>query len=179
MIEITIPQGEEFDERTNEFHVVKGWVLKLEHSLISLSKWESTWHKPFLLKDNKSDLETMDYVRCMTMGTVDPVCYRYLTKEQNAQISEYISSPMTATTFSKDNKASKNREVITSEIIYYWMIALNIPFECQTWHLNRLLTLINVCNLKNQPQKKMSQKAILARNRALNESRRSQLNTPG
>lgn len=180
MLEITIPETEQWDELKQEFVYTKAQTLQLEHSLISLSRWESKWCKPFLSKEDKTFEETIDYIRCMTLNRYVPdEVYGCLTRSNIKQINEYISAPMTATWFSKDTIGRSNREQITSELIYYWMIALNIPFECQKWHLNRLLTLIRVCNLKNQPSKKMSRREIMSRNAALNAARRKQLGTNG
>lgn len=180
MLEITIPAVEQWDELNEEFVYSKEQTLKLEHSLVSLSKWESKWCKPFLSKEEKTKEELIDYVRCMTLTqNVDENIYRFLTNENINKINEYIQAPMTATWFSEDKQSQRNREQITSELIYYWMIALNIPSEYQKWHLNRLLTLIRVCNIKNQPAKKMSRKEIASRNAALNAARRKQLNTKG
>ena len=180
MLTITIPPVEEWDEERNEFVYTKEYTLQLEHSLVSLSKWESKWNKPFLTKAEKSQEEIVDYIRCMTITqNIDPVVYNYLTNGNIQQIYEYIESPMTATTFSKQENVAPNREIITAELIYYWMIALEIPFECQKWHLNRLMTLIRVCNIKNQPPKKQGRKALLSRNAALNKARRAQLGTLG
>lgn len=179
MLEITIPATEYYDENNNLFIKTKEQTLRLEHSLVSLSKWESKWCKPFLVKDNKTVEESIDYIRCMTLTqNVDPLVYNAITNDNIEKVANYIESPMTATTINNRDKVS-NREIVTAEIIYYWMIALHIPFECQKWHLNRLLTLINVCNIKNSPNKKMSRSEILARNRALNEARRKQYNTKG
>lgn len=180
MLEIIIPDVELFDEIKNEFKYVKGATLKLEHSLVSLSKWESKWKKPFLTNDEKSYEETVDYIKCMTLTqNVNPELYYYIGNDNMLKINEYIGNPMTATTFGKETKGKRNTEIVTSELIYYWMIALNIPFECQKWHLNRLLTLVKVCNIKNQPPKKMSKREIMARNAALNAQRRKQLNSKG
>lgn len=179
MLRIIVPSIELFNELTQEFFRSKEYELQLEHSLVSLSKWESKWCKPFLSKENKSSEETLDYVRCMTLTqNVDPTVYNLISKDTMDQIAAYIDAPMTATTIRKENTIA-NREIVTSEIIYYWMVTFNIPFECQKWHLNRLLTLISVCNIKNQPTKKMNRKELLARNRALNESRKAKYNTTG
>ena len=179
MLQITIPATEQWDEINQEFLSSKETTLRLEHSLVSLSKWESKWCKPFLDKKDKTYEETIDYVKCMTLTpNVDPTIYYALTEENIKQINEYISAPMTAT-YINDNKRGGSREIVTSELIYYWMITLNIPFECEKWHLNRLLTLVKVCNIKNQPPKKMSKKSIMSRNAALNAARRKQLNTKG
>lgn len=180
MLRIEIPERELFDEATSSFITAKRASLQLEHSLVSLSKWESKYCKAFLSKQDKTFKETLDYVKCMTLTqNVDPEVYNYLTNSNIDQVNQYIEAPMTATYFSKDKTGKTNSEQITAELIYYWMIALNIPFECQKWHLNRLLTLIRVCNIKNQPPKKRSRKEIMNRNAALNAARRKQLNTRG
>ena len=180
MLQIVIPETELWDEEKQEFSIAKEQVLQLEHSLVSLSKWESKWCKVFLSKQEKTYEETIDYIKCMTLTqNVKPEVYSRLTKSNISEIEEYISAPMTATYFSKNQTGKANSEQVTSELIYYWMIALNIPFECQKWHLNRLLTLIRVCNIKNQPHKKMSKRDIMSRNAALNAARRKQLNTNG
>ena len=183
MLQIMIPAVEQWDEVNQEFVVTKEQTLHLEHSLVSLSKWESKWCKPFLSKEIKTFEETADYVRCMTITqNVDPNVYRYLTNENIKEVNQYIDAPMTATWFSKREArraGGGSGEQTTSELIYYWMISLNIPFECQKWHLNRLLTLIRVCNVKSQPNKKMSRREIMSRNAALNAARRKQLGTKG
>ena len=180
MLTITIPASEMWDEKNEKFVDIKECALQLEHSLISLSKWESKWCKPFLFTKDKAEEETLDYVRCMTLTPrVSPEVYYGLTSENIKAINTYIEAPMTATCFGADRNGRGNREIVTSELIYYWMIALNIPFECQKWHLNRLLTLIRVCNIKNQPAKKMSRREIMSRNAALNAARRNQLGTNG
>lgn len=180
MLQITIPAAEYFDEKTGEFHSIRETTLQLEHSLVSVSKWESKWRKPFLGKSEKSAEECIDYVRCMTITqNVDPMTYRFLSEKNFQEINAYIESPMTATTFSERENKQFSREVITAEIIYYWMVALNIPFECQKWHLNKLITLVRVCNIKNTPQKKMSRREVAERNRTLNEMRRKQMHSKG
>lgn len=181
MLQIYIPSVELWDESKQEFKTMPGQQLTLEHSLVSLSKWESKWHKPFLSKNTKTTEEILDYIRCMdTTGNVNPEVFNNITNENISSVNDYISDPMTATWFNKDiNKGRSNSEQITSELIYYWMIALSIPFECQNWHLNRLLTLIRICNIKNQPPKKMSNREIMSRNAALNAARRQKLNTKG
>ena len=179
MLKVTVPALEVFDEKNNSFIEFPETVLQLEHSLVSISKWESKWKKPFLSKEEKTPEQILDYVKCMTLTqNVNPEIYKYLPQEVTSKISEYIEAPMTATTFREDNN-KRNNEIITSEIIYYWMVAFSIPFECQKWHLNRLLTLIRVCSIKNAPEKKMSTKEIMNRNRALNKARRAQLHTKG
>ena len=179
MLKITIPAIEQYDEVNNEFITSKEQILQLEHSLVSLSKWETKWCKPFLSKEKKTIEETIDYIRCMTITqNVEPKVYNLVTSENIKQVNDYIEATMTATTFSNEKKTI-SREIFTSEIIYYWMIAHNVPFECQKWHLNRLLTLINVCNIKNAPPKKTSKKDLMRRNSALNEARRKSLNNEG
>lgn len=181
MLQITIPSRDDlWDESKGEFITSKEQKLVLEHSLVSLSKWESKWCKPFLSKQEKTTEETIDYIRCMTLTqNVDPEVYNFLTDDNIRDVNAYIEAPMTATWFSNSNSVKQNREQITAELVYYWMIALNIPFECQKWHLNRLLTLIRVCEIKNSPPKKMSRREILNRNAALNAARRKQLNSKG
>lgn len=179
MLRITVPSLEYWDEENEKFITEKEQTLQLEHSLVSLSKWESKWCKPFLSKDSKSYEETIDYIKCMTITqNVDPSVYDRLSNENIKQINAYIDSPMTATTF-REEKGKRSTEVITAEIIYYWMVSFNIPPEYQKWHLNRLLTLIKVCNIKNQPPKKRSKKDILSENAALNAARKKRFNTKG
>ena len=179
MLTITIPARELFDDRTNEFVYTKDQTLQLEHSLVSISKWESKWHKPFLTKETKTEEEMRDYIRCMTITqNVDPSVYLGLSRNNLVQIKQYIDDTMTATTFNDKNK-KQSRQVITSELIYYWMVSLNIPFECQKWHLNRLLTLIHICDIKNTPAKKMSRRDVMSRNASLNAARRAKLGTRG
>lgn len=181
MLEIVVPSAELWDEENNQFIYTKEQTLRLEHSLVSLSKWESKWCKPFFSKAEKTKQEIVDYVKCMTLTqNVPDDTYMCLTADNFKEIDNYINAPMTATWFSKEEKASgTSREQVTSELIYYWMIALGIPSEYQKWHINRLLTLIRVCNIKNQPPKKMSKRDIMSRNAALNAARRKQLNTKG
>ena len=185
MLQITIPGIDNgWDESKQEFVSIKECTLQLEHSLVSLKKWESKWHKPFLSKEDKTHEETIDYIRCMTITkNVNPEVYRCLTSENISKINEYISDPMTATWFSEDKiqngNKSRNNSVITNETIYYWMITYGIPMECQKWHLNQLLTLIRVFEVRNKKPKKMSRKEIMQRNTALNKARREAMNSKG
>ena len=185
MLRLEVPlTPEEWDPETEMFIEPKVQVLQLEHSLVSLSKWESKWCKPFLPKDIKTREETADYVRCMTMTqNVDPIVYTKLTNENIEQVNKYIDAPMTATWFGDDKSKRKSgkgsSKATTSELIYFWMISLNIPFECQKWHLNRLLTLINVCNEENKPHKKKSTRETISNQAALNAARKKKLNTKG
>lgn len=179
MLEITIPETELFDGVENFIHV-KGQTLRLEHSLVSLSKWESKWHKSYLAKKKRTVEEAVDYVRCMTLTqNVDPIVYRAITPAILREVEAYIDAPMTATTFSNMQKNGANKEIVTAEIIYYWMICHNIPFECQKWHLNRLLTLINVCSAKNQKPQKVSRSEQIAHNRRLNAANKRKWKTRG
>lgn len=183
MLEITIPAVEMFDDSKQEFFTIKEQKLQLEHSLVSLKKWESKWCKPFLQQIHKkplTDEELMDYVKCMTITqNVNPDVYAYLSEDNITEIVQYINAPMTATTITEDKSAKGGREIVTAEIIYYWMIALNIPVKFEKWHLNSLLTLVKVCNIKNQPPKKRSRRELMSRNTALNAERRRRLNTKG
>ena len=180
MLKITFPSTELYDEEKNEFIVSNEQVIQLEHSLVSLSKWEGKWQKPFMSKEEKTREETVDYIRCMTITqNVDPNLYYCLTPELVKTINDYIASPMTATTITNRENNNRNREQITAELIYYWMVSFNIPMECQKWHLNRLLTLIEVCNIKNQTPKNMPRKEAMSRNRAMNMARRNKYKTNG
>lgn len=180
MLQITLPALEGWDESKQEFVDYKAQTLQLEHSLIAISKWESKWHKPFLVKEQKTKEETLDYIKCMTITqNVDPEVYNRLTQDNIDAINAYIDNPMTATTFSDEQNGKPSREIITSELIDYWMIANNIPVEFRKWHLNRLITLIKICSIKNAPPKKQSKQDILRRNAALNAERRKRLNSKG
>lgn len=179
MLKIILPEVEKFNEETSEFIYSPSIELQLEHSLISISKWESKWEKSFLATQDKTTEETLDYIRCMSNEDIPFDTIKNLSARNITDINNYINSPMTATKFFEDNKTGGSRETVTAELIYYWMITLNIPMECQYWHLNRLLTLIRVCNVKNSPPKKMSKQEILSRNAALNAARKKQLNTKG
>ena len=181
MLQIKIPlTQEEWDEENEVFVEPKFQILQMEHSLVSISKWESKWCKPFLEQQEKTDEEVMDYIKCMTITqNVRPEVYDLLTNDNVKQINEYIEAPMTATTFSNRENRKFSREIITSEIIYEWMIALGIPFECQKWHINRLITLIKVRSIKSQPPRKKSSRETASYYAALNTSRRNKHNTKG
>lgn len=181
MLRIEVPAFEYYDERTSEFTQHKGAVLVLEHSLLSVSQWEAKWKKSFFLPEKKTHAQSIDYVRCMTINKdVNPLVYTRLKKSDFDKINAYIDDPMTATVITDNTKVPKHKnETITSEIIYWEMTEFNIPFECQKWHLNRLITLIRVCSIKNTPPKKMTNKDILAQNRALNMARRNKSRSRG
>ena len=190
MLQLMVPGREYYDEAKQEFITFAGTTLQLEHSLISISKWEAKWKKPFLKVNDGQERtfeESKDYVRCMTLNTNVPSdVYDRLTKIEFDKISEYIDDKMTATWFNDKGPNGMNSsrpggrsQTITSELIYYWMIEFGIPFECQKWHLNRLLTLIRVCEIKNSPGKKMSRNDIFSQNRALNAARKKRLGTRG
>lgn len=182
MLTIEIPElNELWDPINEEFISIKSQTLMLEHSLLSISKWEAKWKKPFLTNNQKTTEELLDYIRCMTITkNVSEQVYRAIPSISGVleKIKEYIEDPMTATTFSDDNTPGQRR-IITSELIYYWMTALQIPFECQQWHIHRLLVLIRICNIENQPKKKMPKREVMKRNRALNAARRKAHNTHG
>lgn len=180
MLTIVVPGAELFDEESDEFKNSDEVVLNLEHSLASLSKWESITEKVFLGDSDKTREDTLLYVRCMTFPEeADPEVYARLSDGNLEAINTYINAKKSATWFREDDTPSRSREVITSELIYYWMISLGIPFECQYWHLNRLIALIRVCNVKNAPARKMSRAEAAARQRELNAQRKAQLGTRG
>lgn len=172
-----------FDEETSMVTNIPETTIRLEHSLVSISKWEAKYKRPFISrnkKDTKTREETLDYIRFMTITqNVDPMVYNALSAKNLQEIGEYIDDPMTASHVNDPESKSHSNEAITSELIYWWMTALTIPWEAEKWHLNRLLMLIRIGNAKNQPPKKMSKAALLARNRKLNDERRRKYNTKG
>lgn len=180
MLTLNIEEREVYNDDLNEFVSIPAATIRLEHSLVSISKWESKWKVPFLGKEEKTPEQTLDYIKMMTITqNVDPMVYAGLTREHMRQINEYISDPMTATWFSEKDKKVNNGRVVTSELIYYWMIALNIPIEFQKWHLNKLMTLIQVCNEEQQPKKELNKKDLYARNRSLNAARKAAMHSKG
>lgn len=186
MLDLVIPDKKMFNEKAKgdkddpQFYVIPGRTLRLEHSLVSLAKWEAEWEKPFLSQEPKTRKETISYIKHMTITqNVDPAVYNLIDNQLMSVVNAYIDKEMTATTFRKEQQPLTKREIITAEIIYYWMIIFNIPPEYQKWHLNRLLTLINVCNIKTQAPKKMSRKEALAQQRALNAARRAKTGSKG
>lgn len=179
MLVLDIPGSEFFDDEKEEFIETKPVSLRLEHSLVSVSKWEAEWKVPFLSAKELTREQTIDYIRFMTINqNVDPLVYTLLNNDHVRKVNEYISDNRTATTFSNVN-TPPNRQVVTSELIYFWMAQYNIPFECQKWHLSRLMTLIRIASIKNAPEKKMSQRAILSQNKSLNAARRKAMHTKG
>lgn len=180
MLELNVPDIELYDEKLEAFTCIEGITVVMEHSLVSLSKWEASWRKAFLMPKQKlTPQEIVGYLRSMTITqNVPSAIYRYIYSYRLSEVYDYIEAPMTATTFSKIT-SKKNREVVTSELLYYWMIVFNIPFTCERWHLNRLLTLIALCNLKQQPDRKMSKAELAQRNSDLNSQRLRELNTRG
>ena len=177
MLKITIPETEFFNEDTSEFHYLKPCVLRLEHSLLSVSKWESRWKKAFInpMESNKTQEETVDYIRCMTINKdVDPLVYKVLTNSDYEKIIKHIEDPMTATEITTFNPR-RTQKIITSEEIYYWMVTFKVPFECEKWHLNRLFALLEICAIKSQNGEKMSKAETMRQNMALNEKRKREM----
>ena len=184
MLHIDVGGGEFFNDLTNEFYYVKPRSLTMEHSLLSISKWESKWKKPYMSKDpkhSKTFEEDLDYIRCMTITKdVDPLLYNNLTADDYKKIREYCDDPHTATTITSLNPQNKKPRIVTSELVYCWMVSYNIPAEYEKWHINRLLTLIRVCSIENNPNgKKMSKAAIARQNAEINAARRAKYNTKG
>lgn len=183
MLRITIPFTEFYDEAKEEFITINEQTITLEHSLVSLSEWEAKWEKPFLSKEQMTELESLDYIRCMTITENVPLeVYQAIPSDVIKTISDYIAKPMTATWFSEDSKKGKrnNNKIVTAEVIYHWMISFNIPVEFERWHLNRLITLIRVCEEENKPTKKRNNnKSVLDSYAALNNARRQKLNSKG
>lgn len=181
MLTITIPGDEVFDGETQTFSTVNDVVLELEHSLASLSKWEQTFEKPFLGADVKTTEETLGYIRAMSNVEIPPEVFSRITDSNISDINEYIDKKMTATWFSEINRKTglPSQEIITNELIYYWLIAFQIPFEVENWHLNRMFTLIRVCSMKNEKPKKMSREAMINERQRINEERKAKFNTSG
>lgn len=180
MLRLIVKGGELFDENTSTFTEIPDTEIELEHSLLSLSKWESKFQKPFLSSNDKTTSEIMSYIKFMCLDDkINDEVFLKLSKDNIDAINEYINSPQSATTFGSMPQGRGRGEVITSELIYYWLVAFTIPFECETWHLNRLFSLIRICNIKNSKPQKINRQDLAARNRQLNEQRKAQLNTSG
>lgn len=182
MLVITVNGEELYDERIQEFVSTEDVVLRLEHSLVSLSKWESKFCKPFLGPEKKSREEVLEYIKAMVVGEDIPdEVFSRLGHKNIEKINEYISAENSATTFveTPQQKARGRSEIITAELIYFWMISYTVPMECENWHLNRLFALLKVCNIKNSKEKPMSAHEVAKRNRDINAQRREKLGTSG
>lgn len=182
MLRVTIPATTLFNNKTGKFIEVPETTLELEHSLISVSKWEAKWHVRFLSPSTKLTQEQcIDYIKCMTITrNVNPNVYLAIDNKIIDKVVAYIKDPMTATEFKANQGGGSNHgEEVSSELIYYWMTAYNIPWEAEKWHLNRLMTLIRLAGIKNKPGKKMSKSDILKQNKALNASRRARMHSKG
>ena len=183
-LRITIPGGEDYDPVQNLFYTTKETTIVLEHSLVSISKWEQKWKVPFLNNKQMTREQLEDYIKCMTITqNVDPLVYLALTQDNYKAILKYMEDPMTATIINDKNlpKGAPGRggRTITNELIYYWMSALQIPFTCEKWHINRLMTLIRVASIEQQPPKQMSKRDVMAQNKSLNAARRAKLHSRG
>lgn len=178
MLQITIPGAEFWDEKECMFKYGPAATLKLEHSLLSVSKWESKWKKPFLSdKYEKTDAMWLDYIRCMAISPIPDDIWPRLKNNHIQEILQYIHDSHTATTISTNplgaptSKKKKKKQYITSELIYYWMFSCQIPKDCEKWHLNRLMTLIQVFSVENAPAEKISKQQMAARRSQLNAAR--------
>lgn len=178
-LQINVPRTELWDEKNEEFLCVDSQIIEMEHSLFSISKWESIWKKPYYSDKEKTVEEIISYWKCMTLTeNVNDNVYLCFNKDILMKIKDYTEDKKTATTIGKDND-TRSRRIITTELIYYWMVALNIPFECQYWHISRLITLIEVCNAENAPKKKMNEMDLMKRNAAINAARRARMKSRG
>ena len=177
---INIPGKDLYDEKNSCFVTIRPTTIVLEHSLLSISKWESKWHKAYFSRETKTEEEAFDYIRCMCLAqNVDPNVFKAIDAESAKKISDYIADPMTATTIHNIDK-KPSRDIITNELIYFWMTDFGIPFDpCEKWHINRLFTLIQVASAKNQPPKKMGRKDMLNQRNLLNAQRRAKYHTRG
>lgn len=183
MLYIDTPEIEIFDESTNMFGIIKPQHLQMEHSLLSLSKWEARWRISFLSTKDKTEAQMLDYIYCMTINkNIDKRVFHALPKDCINRITHYIETPQTATTFRSDNQPFGKKgqrpvrqQIITAELIYWQMIVNGIPFSCEKWHLSRLLTLIRVCDIKNSTNKpNMTKAELIRRNAELNARRLKQ-----
>lgn len=179
MLELLFKAVEGWDQKKEEFVLIDEKIIKMEHSLYSISKWESKWKKSFISGKEKTQEEIFDYFKCMLLEPIDDIYFDLMSSDNIKTILDYINDPYTATTINQTEGNRPSREIITAEIVYYWMVALQIPFECQYWNFNKLMTLIQVCNIKNQPPKKMSRSQALAQNKSLNAARRAARHSKG
>lgn len=180
MLTITVGATDFFNEETGSFEIHGGTELQLEHSLVSLSKWEAIHETPFLGESKKTPEQLLSYIECMLLTENPPGnLLEKLSKDNVDTVQTYIDRKMTATWFSEVRPQARNQEVITAELIYYWLTVFHIPFECETWHLNRLFTLVRICSLKQDKPKKMSRAEVARRNRELNAQRKAQMGTKG
>lgn len=178
MLEIELEELEAWDDKKQEFVVLKNEVVCLEHSLKSISEWEAKWKVPFLDTTPRTKQMILDYVSCMVVSEVPKGFLERLKTRDFSRIQEYIDDSRTASWISSEDNTNDGSKV-TSELIYYWMVTAGIPFSAEEWHLNRLMMLIKIYGEKNKPEKKRSREDILERNRELNEKRRREMGTNG
>lgn len=173
MFKVTIREQKIFDEETSTFYDIQETTIRMEHSLLAVAKWESKWKVPFLSETRKqTPEEILDYIRCMCIDDIDPVILKGLSRKNIAQITEYMEDTATASWVNNSvNKGQKNKKVVTSELIYYYMSALNIPFECESWNIKRLIMLIEIASIEQQPPKKMPKGDMIAKRNSLNQAR--------
>lgn len=176
---IVVPGQELFDNEKQKFITTEDVTLRMEHSLVAIHNWESKWHKPFLVPKGHSGEEVLDYFRMMCLDDVDPSVFDRMSEENLQEIQAYMENVMTATTFHNLPDKPGGREIVTAEIVYYWMVSLQIPLDRETWHFGRLMALIRTVNTKNAPKKKMNTKDALAQQRELNAQRRAEMASKG
>lgn len=183
MLELEV-SGEFYNEKSNQFHDLKPRKIRFEHSLLSLSEWESKWRVPFLKDDEKSDKQAIDYIRMMALDPINEDELRIVVADHMEEIIHYISESHTATTISSfsesvDRRSALHKQVWTSELIYFYMFSFGIPKECETWNLSRLMALIEIFSIKNSPSKKMSRRKTADMYRQINEQRRMKNHSKG
>lgn len=179
MLTLKIESFEGWDEEKEEFIYIEGQTIHMRHCLASISKWESKWHIPFLSRKEKTEEQALDYIRCMVEEEVSDTVINIIQTRYGREIESYMNNPSTATVVHHDKQEIGSNSPKTSEVIYSWMFQLNIPMECQYWHINKLITQIDYMNEQQKPPKKISKKDAMARQARINAERRAKLKSKG